>query len=70
MQRDPVISSNIAAIGYDPDTQGLEVEFTGGGVYLYRGVPQDVHTAFMADESKGRFFASHIKGSYPYEKVQ
>lgn len=33
MNRDVVASSGVAAIGYDPPTQTLEVEFLKGSVY-------------------------------------
>jgi len=39
MDRTPVSSSNISAIGYDSDSEMLEVEFTNGAVYSYSGVP-------------------------------
>ena len=39
MIRDPVISSNIASIGYDAGNETLEVEFTNGSIYQYFNVP-------------------------------
>lgn len=68
MERVPVTSSNIASIGFDPDTQTLEVEFTNGDVYQYMGVPADVHEAFMASDSKGKFRHAYIN-AYPYIKL-
>ena len=43
MIRDPVASSNIAAIGYDPGSETLEIEFTNG--VTIRRVPRlfDLH---------------------------
>ena len=35
MKREPVSSSTIASIGYDPDSQTLEIQFLNGSVYLY-----------------------------------
>lgn len=68
MERVPVASSNIAAIGYDLDTQILEVEFTNGDVYQYMGVPSEIHEAFMASDSKGKFRHAYIR-DYPYIKL-
>lgn len=65
MKRTPVDSSNIVSVGHE---QTLEVEFAGG-VYRYDGVPADLHQQLMAAESKGQFFASAIKGKYPFTKV-
>ena len=38
MDRKSVTSSNISSIGYSPETQTLEIEFKGGGVYTYHDV--------------------------------
>ncbi len=68
MNRNPVVSSSIAAIGYESGTNTLEVEFSSGSVYEYLGVPQEVYDAFLAAESPGRYFAANIKGSYTYNR--
>jgi KTSC domain len=57
----PVESSLIAAVGFDPFTQTLTVEFKRGGKYLYRGVSPEVYDDFLAAESIGEFFLSKIK---------
>lgn len=68
MERVPVSSSNILSIGYDQDSQTLEVEFTNMSVYQYHGVSPEVHEAFMAAESKGAFLHQTIK-QYPFVKL-
>ena len=70
MLREPVASSMIAAIGYDEEAETLEVEFTSGAVYRYRGVDLDVFEDFCAAPSKGRFFNRHIRDAYPWESVE
>ena len=47
MDRTPVSSSHIAAIGYDPTSMTLEVEFSDGAVYQYFDVPEAVHQELM-----------------------
>jgi hypothetical protein len=69
MQRTPVSSSNIRAIGYDPASQLLEVEFSQGAVYEYREVSAAAHQALMGAESIGRYFAANIKGHYPARSI-
>ena len=69
MFREPVSSSMIAAIGYDEETETLEVEFVSGAVYRYRSVNQDVVEDFRAAPSKGRFFNQHIKDAYPWDEL-
>jgi len=69
MNRIPVSSSNIAAVGYDPKTQTLEVEFNSGSIYQYFDVPQTIYAAVISAESVGKFFIAQIKGYYRYAKV-
>jgi hypothetical protein len=51
VKRIPVQSSNVISIGYDPNTQTLEVAFSTG-VYQYAEVPPEVHLGLMGGESK------------------
>jgi hypothetical protein len=69
MDRAPVSSSNIAAIGYDEDTQILEVEFTDGSVYQYSGVPPSEHNGMMNADSKGKYLHANIKKRYTHVKL-
>lgn len=69
MDRTPVSSSNISAIGYDADNQLLEVEFNNGSVYSYSGVPSGEYEGFMAADSKGKYLHANIKTRYSYVKL-
>lgn len=69
MERTPVTSSNIRAIGYDSDSQILEVEFNSGAVYRYSGVPQWEQEGVMNADSKGQYLNANIKGRYPFVKL-
>ena len=69
MEMIPVQSSNLAAIGYDTNTEILKVEFLNGTAYEYKNVPQVVFDAFMKAPSHGSYFNREIKNSYPYEKI-
>lgn len=69
MERIPVSSSNIASIGYDTETQTLEVEFLNGRIYQYFGVPVEIHEALMSAGSHGQFFNYNIKNQYPYDRI-
>ena len=69
MQKVPVSSSNINAIGYDEQSLTLEVDFKNGGSYQYLGVPPSVHQALMRASSHGKYLESHIKGRYGFNKV-
>lgn len=69
MNREPVASSTIVAIGYDEPSQTLEVEFKTGAVYQYYNVTQALSDQLMQSASKGQFLAYQIKNSYPYSRV-
>ncbi len=62
-------SSNIDAIGYNPDNCTLRVRFKGGAGYDYEGVEPDVFDQFMTAPSAGKFFFKQVKSQYPYTKV-
>lgn len=69
MNRVNVSSSNIASVGYDEASSTLEIEFVGGGLYQYDDVSKEVYEEFLNADSKGKFFAQNIKGSYRYRKI-
>lgn len=69
MLRVPVVSSNLRSVGYDPATRVLEVEFHGGGIYQYFGVPEHVYRGLTSAGSKGGYLADHVKGVYGYRRV-
>lgn len=62
-------SSQIAAYGYEPEAREMQVEFTRGGTYRYRDVPQETFEAFLRAESKGSFHYHAIRGKFPFEKL-
>jgi hypothetical protein len=70
IERQPVVSSDVASIGYDETAQTLEIEFKATGVYRYFSVPKLVFDELMATPSPGKFFLQHIKGKYAWEKAQ
>lgn len=70
MEREAVSSSNIDSIGYDPDTEMLEIEFRGGTVYEYRNVPLVVYEELMNAASHGSYFNREISKRYSYEKIE
>jgi hypothetical protein len=69
MNRIPVSSSNISTVGFDADTQTLEIEFTNGNIYQYFDVPVTVYEELMQAESKGKFLTTQIKGVYRYARL-
>jgi hypothetical protein len=69
INREPVNSTSIAAIGYDEQSQTLEVEFRHGGIYQYFDVPARVYQELLAASSIGRYVAEQIKGVYRFARA-
>jgi hypothetical protein len=70
VERTPVTSSSIAAVGYDSARHLLEVEFVNGSIYEYQGVAAAEHQALMAADSKGRHFNQHIRDRHLHTLVR
>jgi len=70
MIRQPVSSSNISSIGYDSESQTLEIEFRSGDIYQYFMVPESTYNALMSASSHGSFFHHHIKDRYQWRKIR
>lgn len=69
MNRQPVESADIKSIGYDSETQTLEIEFHSGGIYQYLDVPDSVFSNLMNADSKGKYFHKYVKNVYSYRKL-
>jgi hypothetical protein len=64
-----VSSSNIDAVGYDDNSETLQVAFKNGSVYQYFDVPEHVFASLRDASSVGGYLASNIKGIYRYSKI-
>lgn len=72
-----VESSQIAAIGHDPENNVLAIQFKSWkgdrrSTYHYQNFTAEDFEAFKNAESKGRHFGQNIKSAaakYPYTKV-
>ncbi|SCU87797.1 conserved hypothetical protein [Cupriavidus necator] len=69
MDRTPVVSSNVASIGYDPDSSTLEIEFNNGSIYQYFDVSENIYEELRTSGSIGGYLATNIKGVYRYSRV-
>lgn len=72
----PVESSQLAAIGHDPETNTLAIQFkskTGtGSIYHYENFTAEQFNEFKSSESLGSYFKRNIKpevDKFPYVKV-
>jgi hypothetical protein len=62
-------STVIRDFSYNIATRQLVVTFVTGRVYAYAEVPPDVHNAFRASGSKGRFFNLEIRDNYDCREI-
>ncbi|MEM7536424.1 MAG: KTSC domain-containing protein [Chloroflexota bacterium] len=70
MKREPVSSSNLKSIGFEPQDRVLEVEFQNGAIYQYFGVPFFVYTSLLSTASPGTYFNTFVRDEgYHYERV-
>jgi hypothetical protein len=69
MERTPVSSSALVSVGYDARTLELELEFRGGRVYRYRGVPSDVHQFLLRTPDQGSYVNRVIARAFAYSEV-
>lgn len=70
IRRQPVVSTNVASIGYSRHLRALEIEFTRGAIYRFLEVPRAVYAGLMASNSKGRFINKNIRGRYRFLRVR
>lgn len=64
-----VSSSNINAIAHETNPDMLYVQFHNGTAYQYQGVSADTYQEMLDAPSQGVFLNTHIKGTYPYDKM-
>lgn len=69
MEMTNVDSSNVAAVGFDEDSQTLQVEFKNGATYQYFDVPEIIFEGLRDAGSPGQFLNQQVKGTYRYSRV-
>ena len=71
VQRIPMDSSMISAVGYDADEKTLYLEFVNTGyVYAYYDVPQEVFENLRKSRSAGSFVRNEILDFYTGFRVR
>jgi len=65
----PVKSSNIRAIGYDPDSKTMEVQFRNKSTYRYPNVKRWQYSDFENSESKGKYFHKVFRPEPDFRKM-
>jgi KTSC domain len=67
VERRPIESSRLAAVGYSQEHGVLEVEFRSGRVYRYFAVPAKVYEGLLKADSKGAYLNRFVRNVYPFE---
>jgi len=65
----PVNSSNVESIGYDPENEIVFVKYSTQKVYAYKGVPEFEYQNLLCSASIGSYLHRNYKNVYPCERV-
>ncbi|HKT90145.1 MAG TPA: KTSC domain-containing protein [Candidatus Sulfotelmatobacter sp.] len=60
----PVDSSHLKAVGYDPRSQKMRVQFKNNVTYEYQGITPELHHAVTNWISSGSAFSNLIKSRF------
>jgi hypothetical protein len=69
MERQPVSSSNLVSVGYEPASETLEIEFKNGHIYQYYNVPQIMFDQLIQAPSVGTFFNANVRNAYACSRM-
>lgn len=70
MDMHPVQSSHMRAVGYEPTSRTMHIQFHNGEVHEYTGVPQPFHDTMMSAESVGSFFHKNVKPFFNSRRIK
>lgn len=65
----PIESKMFTAAAYAVERRTLYLRFTSGEVYQYFEFPEQDYQEFLHAESRGRYFLSHIRDHFRYERL-
>ena len=70
MTRIKIHSNILLSVGYEPDSESLELEFPNNGVYEYHKVHPVIYMGLMHTEAKEAYFDKHIKDKFRYTVIK
>ena len=68
--RTKIISDTLLSVGYDPDSELLELEFANGDICNYQKVQPYLYMGLMGSDSKDAYFNTYIRDKYHAEKIK
>jgi hypothetical protein len=69
MEWQPLESKMFLSAAYAAESQILYLHFRSGDVYRYFAFPDDQYRTFLHAESHGRYFLSHIRDHFCFERL-
>lgn len=66
----PVQSSNLAAVGYDPESEVLHVKFAHGALWEYTQITPLMHASLVNAPSVGGYYKQFVKGRFPARLIK
>ena len=59
-----VSSRAISAVGYDPASRRMKIEFKQGKTYDFCNVPEHIFNGLLSASSKGTYYNDYIRDRY------
>lgn len=69
MHRIQVASTEITQVGYQEDSETLEIKFQHGGLYQFFNVPADVFQGLLSAPSKEGYYQAKIGERFPCSRI-
>jgi hypothetical protein len=69
MEWQPLESKMLLSAAYDADKCILHLRFQSGDVYRYFEFPANQYQDFLNAESHGKYFLSHIRHRFRFERL-
>jgi hypothetical protein len=70
MRRIPVSSIDITQVGYQEDSEILEIQFSRGEVCQFYNVPSTVYDELMQSPTKEEYYHSRIGKRFPCTRIR
>ena len=69
MDWQPLESKMFLSAAYDAENRTLYLRFRSGDVYRYFAFSAEQYREFLNAESRGRYFLSHIRDQFRYDRL-
>jgi len=70
MHRIPVTSVDITQIGYQQNSETLEIQFSRGEVCQYYNVPSGIYDELMKSPAKEEYYYTKIGERFPCTRIR